>query len=154
MAFGQFATHETGDRSKGYPPHANVYETAGRTYRLDQIMPPGSSNGKMRGGNAATFVDIDGWTCYKLHHTIIVKVRHGVVVVSTGGWHTPTTRSNIDFALSLLVGGTWYAWGDGVGATGLTHTGADLGTIRGKDTLTFRWKNGSPLTTCTGTTTV
>lgn len=93
-------------RDKGYPGkngEALAKHYAGKRYRKSDLVPESAGRSRRVGSNAAVFVTRKGWTVYRLHATPIVKVKGGRVIVSTGGWNTPTTSRHIASALKMLV---------------------------------------------------
>lgn len=53
--------------------------------------------------NTMRYIDSDGWECFKLHNTVIIRrAPDGVITLDTGGWNTVTTRDRFNVILRLL----------------------------------------------------
>jgi len=55
---------------------------------------------KISRNNTRVFVDDDGYTCIQLHATIVVRFNETEIILDSGGWRTPTTKTRMAQAAS------------------------------------------------------
>ncbi len=98
MGFGQYATAEIRNRDKGYPKGTTDLKVGRMT--KDEILADANLGGLVSSVKSAhnelTLTYESGTVVCRLRETNIVTLSPGgYILINTGGWNTPTTRSHV-----------------------------------------------------------